>query len=175
MSEPSYCDQSQSTTDPTSQTTPLSNSVAAAEDSLPTGNPQASNSVAKAVSAKQSRPYRAQNPSFVADSIQPFSTNSLAKHKTVTPSLESKTDPLDNPQKDTKASVSAAMQESTSAELPEKGLEAYLQQQEKQLIVTALQQTGWNKTQAAELLGTTFRSLRYRMKKLGIAEEQTDS
>jgi two-component system response regulator PilR (NtrC family) len=67
------------------------------------------------------------------------------------------------------------MQESTSAELPEKGLEAYLQQQEKQLIVTALQQTGWNKTQAAELLGTTFRSLRYRMKKLGIAEEQTDS
>lgn len=116
-SEPSYCDQSQSTTDPTSQTTPLSNSVVAAEDSLPT----------------------------------------------------------DNPQKDTKASVSAAMQESTSAELPEKGLEAYLQQQEKQLIVTALQQTGWNKTQAAELLGTTFRSLRYRMKKLGIAEEQTDS
>ena len=117
LSEPSYCDQSQSTTDPTSQTTPLSNSVAAAEDSLPTGNPQ----------------------------------------------------------KDTKASVSAAMQESASAELPEKGLEAYLQQQEKQLIVTALQQTGWNKTQAAELLGTTFRSLRYRMKKLGIAEEQTDS
>jgi len=175
LSEPSYCDQSQSKINPTTQTTPLSNSAAAAEDSLPTGNPQASDSVAAAVSAKQSRPYRAQNPSFVADSIQPFSTKSLAKHKTVTPSLESKTDPLDNPQKDTKASVSAAMQESTSAELPEKGLEAYLQQQEKQLIVTALQQTGWNKTQAAELLGTTFRSLRYRMKKLGIAEEQTDS
>ncbi|WP_319795830.1 helix-turn-helix domain-containing protein [Psychrobacter arcticus] len=29
------------------------------------------------------------------------------------------------------------------------------------IIITALKQTGWNKTQAAELLGTTFRSLRY--------------
>ncbi|WP_201582730.1 sigma-54-dependent transcriptional regulator [Psychrobacter jeotgali] len=57
-------------------------------------------------------------------------------------------------------------------ELPEKGLEAYLQEQEKQLIITALKQTDWNKTQAAELLGTSFRSLRYRMKKLGIDEEQ---
>lgn len=57
-------------------------------------------------------------------------------------------------------------------QLPEQGLEAYLQQQEKGLIITALKQTGWNKTQAAELLGTTFRSLRYRMKKLDIAEDQ---
>lgn len=65
-------------------------------------------------------------------------------------------------------------EESTAVELPEKGLEAYLQQQEKQLIITALKQTGWNKTQAAELLGTTFRSLRYRMKKLEVAEEQED-
>ncbi|WP_243443185.1 helix-turn-helix domain-containing protein [Psychrobacter sp. JCM 18903] len=40
------------------------------------------------------------------------------------------------------------------------------------MIITALKQTAWNKTQAAELLGTTFRSLRYRMKKLEIAEDQ---
>lgn len=58
--------------------------------------------------------------------------------------------------------------------LPAKGLEHYLQEQEKNLIITALKQTGWNKTQAAELLGTTFRSLRYRMKKLDIAEDQAD-
>lgn len=58
--------------------------------------------------------------------------------------------------------------------LPAKGLEHYLQEQEKNLIITALKQTGWNKTQAAELLGTTFRSLRYRMKKLDISEDQSD-
>ena len=57
-------------------------------------------------------------------------------------------------------------------QLPLEGLESYLQEQEKSLIITALKQTGWNKTQAAELLGTTFRSLRYRMKKLDIAEDQ---
>ena len=57
-------------------------------------------------------------------------------------------------------------------QLPSQGLEHYLQEQEKQLIITALKQTAWNKTQAAELLGTTFRSLRYRMKKLEIAEDQ---
>ena len=58
-------------------------------------------------------------------------------------------------------------------QLPSKGLEHYLQEQEKQLIITALKQTNWNKTQAAELLGTTFRSLRYRMKKLDIEEDQS--
>lgn len=59
-------------------------------------------------------------------------------------------------------------------QLPAKGLEHYLQEQERNLIITALKQTDWNKTQAAELLGTTFRSLRYRMKKLDIAEDQSD-
>ena len=59
-------------------------------------------------------------------------------------------------------------------QLPPQGLEHYLQEQEKQLIITALKQTGWNKTQAAELLGTTFRSLRYRMKKLEISEDAFD-
>ena len=64
--------------------------------------------------------------------------------------------------------------DSFEGQLPTKGLEHYLQEQEKTLIITALKQTGWNKTQAAELLGTTFRSLRYRMKKLDIAEDQSD-
>ncbi|MER1972603.1 MAG: helix-turn-helix domain-containing protein, partial [Psychrobacter alimentarius] len=59
-------------------------------------------------------------------------------------------------------------------QLPFQGLEHYLQEQEKQLIITALKQAGWNKTQAAKLLGTTFRSLRYRMKKLDIAEDEVD-
>ncbi|WP_367103917.1 sigma-54-dependent transcriptional regulator [uncultured Psychrobacter sp.] len=62
----------------------------------------------------------------------------------------------------------------SDADLPQRGLEAYLQEQEKSLIIKALKQTDWNKTQAAELLGTTFRSLRYRMKKLDIDEEQNE-
>ncbi len=61
-----------------------------------------------------------------------------------------------------------------TGQLPAQGLEHYLQEQERRLIITALKQTGWNKTQAAELLGTTFRSLRYRMTKLEIAEDQAE-
>ena len=69
----------------------------------------------------------------------------------------------------------AILSELEDGQLPSQGLEHYLQEQEKQLIITALKQTAWNKTQAAELLGTTFRSLRYRMKKLEIAEDQFES
>ena len=43
-----------------------------------------------------------------------------------------------------------------------------LENAERQRIEAALQQTRYNKTRAAELLGISFRSLRYRLKKLGI-------
>jgi len=39
---------------------------------------------------------------------------------------------------------------------------------QRQAIVEALEKTRYNKTQAAKLLGLTFRQLRYRIKKLGI-------
>jgi two-component system, NtrC family, response regulator PilR len=39
---------------------------------------------------------------------------------------------------------------------------------EREAIVRALEQTRYNKTAAAKLLGVTFRALRYRIKKLGI-------
>jgi len=39
---------------------------------------------------------------------------------------------------------------------------------ERDAIVRALEQTRYNKTAAAKLLGMTFRALRYRVKKLGI-------
>ncbi len=68
----------------------------------------------------------------------------------------------------------SAIKNNLSIQLPTQGLEHYLQEQERQLIIAALKQTGWNKTQAAELLGTTFRSLRYRMTKLEIAEDQAE-
>jgi two-component system response regulator PilR (NtrC family) len=43
-----------------------------------------------------------------------------------------------------------------------------LEGMEREAIVHALEQTRYNKTAAAKLLGVTFRALRYRIKKLGI-------
>jgi len=48
------------------------------------------------------------------------------------------------------------------------GLEGQLEHIEREAIVKALEQSRYNKTRAAELLGMTFRQLRYRVKKLGI-------
>jgi len=47
-------------------------------------------------------------------------------------------------------------------------LEPYMDNIEKEAIVKALEQTRYNKTAAAKLLGITFRALRYRLKKLGL-------
>jgi two-component system response regulator PilR (NtrC family) len=41
---------------------------------------------------------------------------------------------------------------------------------EKQVILDALAKTGFNRTAAARSLGVTFRSLRYRIERLGIEE-----
>lgn len=59
--------------------------------------------------------------------------------------------------------------ESTLSEAPDgESLESYLETIEKKAIVEALEATKWNKTAAAKKLGMTFRSLRYRLKKLGL-------
>ncbi|HEX9877519.1 MAG TPA: sigma-54 dependent transcriptional regulator [Gammaproteobacteria bacterium] len=47
-------------------------------------------------------------------------------------------------------------------------LETQLEDIERDAIVKALEQTRYNKTAAAKLLGISFRALRYRVKKLGI-------
>ncbi|MBF7730247.1 sigma-54-dependent transcriptional regulator [Pseudomonas sp. N040] len=47
-------------------------------------------------------------------------------------------------------------------------LEDYLESIERKLIMQALEETRWNRTAAAERLGLSFRSMRYRLKKLGI-------
>ena len=47
-------------------------------------------------------------------------------------------------------------------------LETQLEEIERDAIVKALEQTRYNKTAAAKLLGISFRALRYRVKKLGI-------
>jgi two-component system, NtrC family, response regulator PilR len=47
-------------------------------------------------------------------------------------------------------------------------LQDFLDAQEKQAILSALNKTRFNRTAAARLLGVTFRSLRYRMERLGL-------
>ncbi len=64
------------------------------------------------------------------------------------------------------ASCSAASGEASLAQID--NLEDYLEEVERKLIMQALEETRWNRTAAAERLGLTFRSMRYRLKKLGI-------
>ncbi len=50
-------------------------------------------------------------------------------------------------------------------------LDKYLEDIERRIIKQALEETGGNATKAAELLGITFRSMRYRLKKLGLKRD----
>lgn len=60
-------------------------------------------------------------------------------------------------------------QTSTHATTPvTANLNGFLEGQEKELILDALEKTKWNRTAAARLLGLSFRTLRYRLKKLGL-------
>lgn len=54
------------------------------------------------------------------------------------------------------------------AEPPDGELQTYLDDVERKRILDALEKTRWNKTQAAKLLGISFRALRYRLDKLGL-------
>jgi two-component system response regulator PilR (NtrC family) len=57
-----------------------------------------------------------------------------------------------------------------AGELPAGPLPAYLDKVEREAILAALAKTNFNRTAAAKLLGLTFRTLRYRMQRLGIKE-----
>lgn len=51
----------------------------------------------------------------------------------------------------------------------------YLDLVEKRALLAALQQTNFNRTAAAKLLGLTFRTMRYRMERLGIKSPEGES
>jgi two-component system response regulator PilR (NtrC family) len=59
--------------------------------------------------------------------------------------------------------------------LPEDGLdlEHHLEEYERSIIIKALERTGGNRTLAARLLHVSFRSIRYRLSKLGITGVDT--
>lgn len=50
-------------------------------------------------------------------------------------------------------------------------LDEYLQDVEKEILCHALEHAKWNKTLSAKHLGISFRSLRYRLQKLGLDDE----
>ena len=58
--------------------------------------------------------------------------------------------------------------------LPEEGLELFLENIEKEILMNALNLTHWNRTLAAKKLGMSFRSLRYRLKKFGLDTEDEE-
>lgn len=132
-------------------------------------DPDADTDAATIDKPRNLHPYRTPSQEF-ASSIQ---ASGASTNYTDTPSVYSRVHRRQKLLNDQLASLDnhTSLVSAAEADLPQKGLEAYLQEQEKRLIITALKQTDWNKTQAAELLGTTFRSLRYRMKKLAIDEE----
>ena len=56
----------------------------------------------------------------------------------------------------------------TAATVSRSALDAQMEAMERQAILEALEKARFNKTRAAELLGMSFRSLRYRIKKLNL-------
>ena len=50
-------------------------------------------------------------------------------------------------------------------------MDEYLAEIEKEILLDALEHDKWNKTSAAQTLGITFRSFRYRLSKLGLNDE----
>jgi two-component system response regulator PilR (NtrC family) len=60
--------------------------------------------------------------------------------------------------------------------LPQEGtrLDDVLGEVERRLILAAMERTGGVRKRAAELLGITFRSLRYRLKKQGLSDEEDE-
>ncbi len=53
-------------------------------------------------------------------------------------------------------------------------LQRYLDQQEREILVRALQESGFNRTAAAARLGLSLRQIRYRIARLGITTPQGD-
>ncbi len=54
-------------------------------------------------------------------------------------------------------------------------LDDYLLNIERQTIIDALEKTKGNKTKAAKILGVSFRALRYRLKKIGLDNDENES
>jgi two-component system response regulator PilR (NtrC family) len=75
---------------------------------------------------------------------------------------------------DLRLQSSAAAEEGAAGAVPGAPLPDYLDKVEREAILAALAQAGYNRTAAAKLLGLTLRTLRYRMQRLGIKDPSQD-
>jgi two-component system response regulator PilR (NtrC family) len=82
---------------------------------------------------------------------------------------EPTSDPQLSPKQQPRISSNIVDYPARCAEYP--SLDDYLVDVEKEILCHALEQAKWNKTLAAKQLGITFRSLRYRLQKLGLDDE----
>ncbi len=62
----------------------------------------------------------------------------------------------------------AAIKDTTHQLQESQSLDDHLENIEKNIIINALEKNRWNRTNTAKALGISFRSLRYRLKKLGL-------
>jgi two-component system, NtrC family, response regulator PilR len=70
---------------------------------------------------------------------------------------------------DVPAPSNAAPPESSAPAAVPADLQAYLDQQEREILVKALRESGFNRTAAAQRLGLSLRQIRYRIARLAIA------
>lgn len=78
------------------------------------------------------------------------------------------------PEQQPAASTTAAPSEAKPAPAVPSDLQSYLDQQEREILVRALQESGFNRTAAAARLGLSLRQIRYRIARLGIATPSGD-
>jgi len=90
-----------------------------------------------------------------SQALQSYSTSEMASVKNKAHLQDNKNNRIDYPAR--------------CAEYP--SLDDYLLEVEKEILCDALEKVRWNKTLAAKRLGITFRSLRYRLQKLGLDDE----
>lgn len=65
-------------------------------------------------------------------------------------------------------SNSGSISEASQVRAEKISLESYLEDVERKALTAALEENHWNQSTAAQQLGMTFRSLQYRLKKLGL-------
>ncbi|GJJ01232.1 sigma-54-dependent Fis family transcriptional regulator [Duganella rhizosphaerae] len=109
----------------------------------------------------------------MVEAIVPLPTPALpAPYMAVTEAAALDVAPLPTPQPAEPAPSAAGTLPLPHLDALPSSLPDYLNQIERDIILRALAQTQFNRTQAAQLLGISFRQLRYQMQKLNIQEPE---
>lgn len=111
--------------------------------------------------APQIMAFEDESPELLAPIVPPATASSTAEREV------SRITPLDAP-------ASQGLMTDTPVKPEDVNLSDYLEEIEKRTIMQALEKTNHNKTAAAKLLGISFRTLRYRLSKLGLSKDSDE-